>query len=261
MAEKIKITIPKLVGTMSKKEMVYFLFLMLIGLFFLLHQVHGYVDPKFQETTVAMAGYEERLKFNLNSTSPDFVVMEKEREQLLLAIEERIVAYLYQIPDYSYLGTLETYLQLRPQLLEQFPSAVPLEKGGYSVTSNYGIRSHPISGKTKKHFGIDLAAASETPVYASASGTVLDIIHSKKGYGTHIIVKHRFGFQTLYGHLNKVLVQKGQQVKQHELIGTVGNTGSSTGYHLHYEIVKNKTKIDPRLSLSLKQQIYAHLIE
>ena len=209
---------------------------------------------------MVMEGFEERLKLNVVSTLPNAII-DKERGQLLMAIEERIVAYLYQIPDYSYMGALETYLQVRPQLLEQFPSAVPLEKGGYSLTSRYGVRSHPISGKTKKHFGIDLAASSDTPVYASASGTVLDIIHSKKGYGTHIIIKHRFGFQTLYGHLNKILVHKGQQVEQHELIGTVGNTGNSTGYHLHYEILKNKIKIDPRLSLNLKQQIYAHLIE
>ena len=246
---------------MSKKEVAYFLFLVLIGLFYLIRHTDNYSNPKFQDTAMAIEGYEARLKVNLGSTLQDDVVLEREREQLLMAIEERIVAYLYQIPDYSYMGALETYLQVRPQLLEQFPSAVPLEKGDYSLTSRYGIRSHPISGKTKKHFGIDLAASFGTPVHASASGTVLDIIDSKTGYGTLIIIKHRFGFQTLYGHLNKILVRKGQQVKQHEVIGTVGNTGSSTGYHLHYEIMKNKTKIDPRLSLNLKQQIYAHLIE
>ena len=88
-----------------------------------------------------------------------------------------------------------------------------------------------------------------------------DIIYSKKGYGTHIIVKHRFGFQTLYGHLDKVLARKGQKVKQHELIATVGNSGSSTGYHLHYETIKNEIKIDPRPSLNLKKSIYGHLIQ
>ncbi len=173
-----------------------------------------------------------------------------------MAIEEGIVNYLYQVPDYSYITALETYLQYRPELLRQFPSCVPLEKGDYFLSSRYGIRTHPISKKRAVHFGIDLAAPSGKPVYVSATGTVADVIRSDKGYGIHIIIRHRFGFETLYGHLEKVLVSKGQTVHQHELIGTVGSSGSSTGYHLHYEIRKNDARIDPRPSFDLKKTIY-----
>ena len=254
-------TKPKPIKTFGKKEGFYFLFLIIMCLFYIIWYGLGNSTQRLEDTTVTMDFYEERLKMNLESTLTDSVLIERERNQLLIAIEERIVGFLYQISDYSYMGSLETYLKYQPQLLEQFPSAVPLEKGNYSITSNYGIRVHPISEKEKKHFGIDLSAPPGKYVYASASGTIQDILYSKKGYGTHIIIKHRFGFETLYGHLNKVLIRKGQTVKQHEIIGTVGSTGSSTGYHLHYEILKNRNKIDPILSFNLKKNIYTHLIE
>jgi|GEM_PF-816115 len=246
---------------LGKKNLAYLLFLILISLFYVLrHDISVSREPLL-DTQTAMEGYGESLRMNMVSILPDTTVISKEREQLLTAIEERIVTYLYQIPDYSYINSLKTYLRFRPKLLEQFPSAVPLEKGDYFVSSSYGIRSHPISGKSKKHFGIDMAAPLGKPVYASASGTVLDIVHSKNGYGMHIIIKHRFGFRTLYGHLSKILVSEGQNVEQHELIGTVGSTGSSTGHHLHYEILKNEIQIDPMSSLDLKKTIYTHLIE
>ncbi|MCM4173060.1 M23 family peptidase [Arenibacter sp. TNZ] len=259
--KKFGIHEPKPTKTSGKKERFYFLFLIIISLFYIIWNGFGISTQRLEDTTVTMDLYEERLKMNLETPLKDSVLVERERNQLLMAIEERIVEFLYQIPDYSYMGSLETYLKYRPQLLEQFPSAVPLEKGNYSVTSNYGIRIHPISNKKRKHFGIDLAAPPGKHVYASASGTIQDILYSKNGYGTHIVIKHRFGFETLYGHLNKVLVRKGQIVKQHEIIGTVGSTGSSTGNHLHYEILKNMIQIDPKLSLNLKKNIYTHLIE
>lgn len=259
--KKFGIHEPKPTKTFGKKKRFYFLFLIIISLFYIIWYGFGISTQRLEDATVTMDLYEERLKINLKSALTDSFLIERERNQLLTAIEERIVGFLYQIPDYSYMGSLETYLKYRPELLEQFPSAVPLENGNYSVTSNYGIRIHPISNKKRKHFGIDLAAARGKYVYASASGTIQDILYSKKGYGTHIIIKHRFGFETLYGHLNKVLIRKGQWVKQHDIIGTVGNTGSSTGYHLHYEILKNMIQIDPKLSLNLKKNIYTHLIE
>ncbi|MBC8769417.1 M23 family metallopeptidase [Arenibacter sp. BSSL-BM3] len=259
--KKVGDTKPKSAKTFGKKEFAYFLFLIIMCLFFIIWHCPYNSAQRLQDNTITMELYEERLKMNLVSSSADVDLIERERDQLLLTIEEKIVGFLYQIPDYSYISSLETYLQFRPRLLEQFPSAVPLEKGNYSISSNYGIRVHPISDKEKKHYGIDLATPRGKYVYASASGTIKDILYSKKGYGTHIIIKHRFGFETLYGHLNKVLVRKGQTVKQHEMIGAVGSTGSSTGYHLHYEILKNKHKIDPKLSFNLKNTIYTHLIE
>ncbi|NYJ28226.1 M23 family metallopeptidase [Allomuricauda sp. ARW1Y1] len=207
-----------------------------------------------------MENYTELLQTNLEIIPSDSTMVYTEREQLLAAIEERIAKYLYQITDYSYITALQPYLTYRPELLHQLPSCVPLEKGDYSLSSGFGLRVHPISKKPTAHFGIDLAAPSGKPVYASAAGTVADVIRSENGYGTHIIIRHRFGFKTLYGHLDKVLVVKGQTIEQNEPIATVGSSGSSTGYHLHYEIWKNEKKIDPRPSFNLKKTIYAEVM-
>ncbi|WP_051315551.1 M23 family metallopeptidase [Arenibacter certesii] len=257
--KKSGITKPKPDKSFGKKELAYFLLLILMCLFYIIWHSPFVSEQRLEDSAATIDRYGERLKVNLESNSTGENLTERERDQLLMAIEERIVGFLYQIPDYSYISSLETYLQYRPKLLEQFPSAVPLEKDNFTITSNYGIRVHPITRKEKKHYGIDLATTPGKKVYASASGTILDILYSKKGYGTHIIIKHRFGFETLYGHLNKVLVRKGQTVDQHEIIGMVGNTGNSTGYHLHYEILKNQVKIDPLASFDLKKKIYDEL--
>ena len=242
--------------SLRRKQLAYVLFLAALLLYYLFGHGFKYSDNKLSETEIVMERYGERLKLNLSSKHTDTKVVLKEREQLIGAIEELIAVYLYQMPDYSYMTSLEVYLKYRPELLQQFPSAVPLEKGDYFLSSRYGIRTHPISLMTKKHFGIDLAAPSGKTVFATASGIVSEVIYSNDGYGNHIIIKHRFGFESLYGHLNKIVVRKGQRIQQHELIATVGNSGNATGYHLHYETVKNKNKIDPIPSLNLKRNIY-----
>ncbi|WP_339652517.1 M23 family metallopeptidase [uncultured Maribacter sp.] len=259
--KKIRFDAKRYLQSFGRKQLAYVLFLAVLLLYYLFGHVLEYSDKRLPETTVVMEQYGQRLEMNLSSKQTDTIVVLKEREHLLTAIEERIVAYLYQMPDYSYMTSLEVYLKYRPELLQQFPSAVPLEKGDYVLSSQYGIRTHPISLKTKKHFGIDLAAPLGKTVYATASGIVSEVIYSSNGYGNHIIIKHRFGFESLYGHLNKILVRKGQKIQQHELIATVGNSGNSTGYHLHYETVKNESKIDPIPSLNLKRNVYAELIE
>lgn len=251
---------PKPLKMVTRKELWYVLFLGTALLFYVFQRILGNTTQQLEDNTLLMSNYNEQLKTNEVFTNKDSLIARKEREKLILAIEEKIVGHLYQIPDYSYITSLYPYLEYAPDLLAQIPSAVPLENGDYNLSSTYGHRLHPISKEVKKHYGIDLAAPMDKPVYASASGIVLKVIDSQKGYGTHIVLKHRFGFQTLYGHLNKVLVTRGQKVEQHELIATVGNTGASTGYHLHYEIIKNGLKINPIQSLDLKRNIYLRLM-
>jgi murein DD-endopeptidase MepM/ murein hydrolase activator NlpD len=113
------------------------------------------------------------------------------------------------------------------------------------VTSGYGMRTHPISGKRKMHTGIDYAAPTGTPVWAVGSGTVV-FTGWKGGYGKTIEVKHSGAVKTRYGHLSKILVRKGQSVRQHQTIGAVGSTGFSTGPHLHFEYLVNGVFTQPR---------------
>ncbi|MCB2204924.1 M23 family metallopeptidase [bacterium] len=113
------------------------------------------------------------------------------------------------------------------------------------VTSGYGMRTHPISGKRKMHTGIDYAAPHGTPVWAVGSGTVA-FAGRKGGYGNTIEIQHSGAVKTRYGHLSKIFVRRGQSVHQHQTIGAVGSTGYSTGPHLHFEYLVHGKFTQPR---------------
>ena len=112
------------------------------------------------------------------------------------------------------------------------------------VSSLFGLRVHPITGKTKSHTGIDIASNQGTAVYASDGGSVT-LAGWNGGYGNCIMIDHGNGYVTLYGHLSSISVSVGQTVSQGATIGAVGSTGNSTGPHLHFEVLKNGTRIDP----------------
>lgn len=112
------------------------------------------------------------------------------------------------------------------------------------VSSRFGLRVHPITGETKSHTGIDIASNQGTAVYASDGGTV-SLAGWNGGYGNCIMIDHGNGYVTLYGHLSVISVSEGQTVTQGTTIGAVGSTGNSTGPHLHFEVLKNGTRVDP----------------
>lgn len=112
------------------------------------------------------------------------------------------------------------------------------------VTSGYGIRVHPVFNTEKKHEGIDIGAAVGSPVRAALDGCVEEVKEDDY-YGNLIIIDHGGGVKTVYGHLEDVNVISGQEIAQGEVIGSVGNTGMSTGPHLHFEVWKNGKAVDP----------------
>lgn len=122
--------------------------------------------------------------------------------------------------------------QLRESLYRATPSIYPTFG---RISSGYGWRTHPISGKRTFHHGVDLSNKSGTPIYATADG-VVKLTTRTALMGRYIKLGHEFGFETIYGHLKKILVKKGQQVKRGQIIALMGNTGDSTGSHLHYEV-------------------------
>ena len=117
---------------------------------------------------------------------------------------------------------------------------------GARISSNYGMRKHPISGFNKMHKGVDFAAPSGTPIYAGGNG-VIEYIGRNGGYGKYIRIRHNNGYKTAYAHLSnyKSGIAKGVRVNQGEVIGYVGSTGNSTGPHLHYEILYQNKHINP----------------
>lgn len=120
----------------------------------------------------------------------------------------------------------------------------PLSISG-TLTSDYGYRIHPISGKRKMHTGIDLAAPAGTPILAAESGTVIRVQNLSTGYGRNVIISHGSNIATLYAHMSSVNVSAGQTVSRGQKIGGVGTTGSSTGNHLHFEVRVNGSHVSP----------------
>ena len=117
---------------------------------------------------------------------------------------------------------------------------------GARISSSFGIRKHPISGYNKKHKGVDFAATINTPVYAAGNG-VIEYVGRNGGFGKYIRIRHNNTYKTAYAHLNgyKKGISKGVRVNQGQTIGYVGSTGSSTGPHLHYEIIYQNKQINP----------------
>lgn len=133
---------------------------------------------------------------------------------------------------------------------EEYWASVPaiqpiLNENLNMLASGYGMRIHPILKVRKMHKGVDFAAPKGTPIYATGDGVVVAVKTVFGGYGKHIEIDHGFGFTTRYAHMNEFKVKKGQRIKRGDLIGTVGNTGSSTAPHVHYEIMKDGRFVNP----------------
>ena len=134
----------------------------------------------------------------------------------------------------------------KANMLASIPAIQPIaNKDLGRVASGYGYRIHPIYKTRKLHTGMDFTAPQGTPIYATGDGKIAKVRRSRRGYGNHVIVDHGYGYQTLYAHMTKYIVYRGQKVKRGEIIGYVGSTGTSVAPHLHYEVIKNKRKINP----------------
>jgi murein DD-endopeptidase MepM/ murein hydrolase activator NlpD len=138
---------------------------------------------------------------------------------------------------------MEAMLLKQSVLKETLPTLYPVDMA-YS-SSSYGWRMDPILGKRAFHQGIDFSAAHGEPIYATAGG-IVEKAGMSGAYGNLVSINHGNGLQTRYAHISKILVKKGDIVKKEDLIAYVGNTGRSTGPHLHYEIRLNKHPLDPK---------------
>jgi hypothetical protein len=114
------------------------------------------------------------------------------------------------------------------------------------VTSEFGYRADPFTGERSGHSGIDLGAPTGTPMLAALPGTVCLVRHATTGYGYHVMLDHGGGFVTLYAHCSKILVFEGQEMTAGDVIAELGSTGRSTGPHLHFEVIINGDKQNPR---------------
>lgn len=131
-------------------------------------------------------------------------------------------------------------------MLASIPAIQPVSNKDLSrMASGFGNRIHPIYKTKKFHAGMDFSAKTGTPIYATGDGEISKVKRSRKGYGNHVVINHGFGYKTLYAHMSKYIVKKRQKVKRGDIIGYVGNTGTSVAPHLHYEVHKDGKKINP----------------
>ncbi|MBX1886453.1 zinc metallopeptidase, M23 family [Campylobacter peloridis] len=144
--------------------------------------------------------------------------------------------------------------------LTQIPNGHVIPNNG--ITGDFGWRHHPILNKKEFHPGLDLRAALKTPIHAPANGVVEYAGYSNNGYGYSVILIHNFGFKTVYAHMTRQdVVKAGQFVKKGDLLGYTGNTGLSTGPHLHYEVRFINKLLDPKIFIDLNRKNYEQIFD
>jgi murein DD-endopeptidase MepM/ murein hydrolase activator NlpD len=134
----------------------------------------------------------------------------------------------------------------KEKLLAAIPAIQPVKNEDLKqVASGFGYRSDPFTKIRKFHAGMDFSAKTGTAIYATGDGVVTIADNNSSGYGNHIVIRHGYGYETLYGHLSKYKARPGQKVKRGDVIGYVGSTGRSEAPHLHYEVHKNGEVVNP----------------
>ncbi len=166
----------------------------------------------------------------------------------IIASATRMLAELtnrVKMQEKSYLQ-IEDLIKNKQKMLASIPAIQPVaNKDLDRIASGFGYRIDPIYKTMKFHSGLDFTAPSGTPIYATGDGVIEEASLSDVGYGNHVVVNHGYGYKSLYGHMVRMKVKRGQSVKRGDVLGWVGSTGKSTGPHCHYEVVKNGVKVDP----------------
>lgn len=147
-----------------------------------------------------------------------------------------------KVQEQSYQQILKKY-DSNKNYFAVFPALKPMD--GFYSRNGFGMRMHPVLGIFKTHEGLDIVNDVGTPIYAAGDGVVEMAGHSGGGYGVVVVIKHGYGYQTLYAHLSKVLVREGQHVKRGSVIAKSGRTGLVSGPHLHYEVRYNGVYQNP----------------
>ena len=144
------------------------------------------------------------------------------------------------------------------------PAIPPINPGSkYRLSSSFGYRKDPVSGRSARHQGVDFALDSGNPVYVTGDGVVESVKFEFFGYGNQIVIDHGFGYKTRYAHMRNIGVVEGMKVKRGECIGESGNSGKSTGPHLHYEVLYKGSPVNPSnyYDLTITAEEYATMVQ
>jgi len=186
----------------------------------------------------------DQLSQQVESTLPSSVIAEKTPES---KANNPVEINFDQLTNRSY--SLELNLHELYELLSDqrsFLNALPTKKPADGIfSSGFGVRVSPMGdGAEKIHEGLDIAASIGTPIHSPAGGVII-FAGKKSGYGQIVMVDHGYGLETWYGHTSRILVKPGQKIKRGQTIALIGNSGRSTGAHLHYEVHVNGIPVDP----------------
>lgn len=146
-------------------------------------------------------------------------------------------------------------------LFQNIPSASPLSNNAFTISSVFGVRIHPVDRTEKFHNGIDMATPIGTLVYSTANGRIEKIGNQLNGLGNYIVIEHSLGYESIYGHLQESLIREGDTVSAHQTIALSGNSGKTTGPHLHYSVLKDSINIDPMPTLNLKYEFLKTILQ
>lgn len=189
----------------------------------------------------------EEIKISGGMNSDIESIVNLENAELLFqtkAILEELNKNFYE--QSKSLTEVEKLVKDKNKMLSSIPAIQPVSnKDLKRMASGYGYRRHPIYKTWKFHAGMDFTVPKGTPIYATGDGKVLVTKTSRTGLGNHVILDHGYGYVTVYAHMEAYSVKKNKYVKRGQIIGYVGNTGLSTGPHLHYEVRKNGKPINP----------------
>jgi len=186
---------------------------------------------------VGIGGTNFEYKFAEQVVNPDVADDLNEQMVKIDKLEREVKLELKSFGD-----LINTYWA-KQDSLKHMPALHPVLDG--RITSNFGMRLHPIFKRYRKHPGIDFAAKPGTPIYAAADG-VVKLAKFNGGYGNCVFIDHLYGFETRYGHMQNLLVRRGQKVKRGDKIGLVGKTGVATAPHLHFEVHYKGKEVNPR---------------
>jgi len=213
----------------------------------------------FESTESRKKGFETLYEDEINNDYDAFVESIHTKISIL---DKNLSKELYLLND------LVGEATRHQDMLTRIPAIQPIDNKDLKRTaSGWGWRIHPIYKIRKFHYGLDFTAPVGTPIYSTGDGIIEFIASStdkaSQGYGNIIIINHGYSYKTLYGHMSKFNVKKGQTVKRGQIIGFVGSTGLSTGPHLHYEVIKDNEKVNPinYLFNSLTPEEYQTIIE
>ncbi|WP_413113233.1 M23 family metallopeptidase [Thaumasiovibrio sp. DFM-14] len=218
-------------------------------IYYLIHQVDFALDRQHELESQSLSLNEELR--SLEDLKRELEEDLEERETRLTTVADRlgdleVILGFSESDDQieSRLDAAAITSAVRVSLLDEIPNGSPTP--GARISSHYGTRTHPVTGRKTTHRGMDFAVNTGTPIYAPADGVVETVRPSNEGSGNFLRLQHSFGITTSYSHLDKFEVRSGQFVRKGDLIGRSGNTGLSTGPHLHYEVRFVGRALDPR---------------